>query len=184
MSFIELEYKYNADAIKLASFRKLMSGIPVKRNIEIASWDFYFTKSGETDSFHRLRLGPTPELTKKVKLSGVNNFQRVEVDIPLDPARLTIETVQKYMELQGYQENFRIFKYCDIYVLDQINYVYYTVYGENLQELGRFIEVEVNKSGVNESSMNELRKGEELLAQLGITPQHRMRKSLFELYCK
>lgn len=188
--FTELEYKYNADDIRLSDFRKFVAKAGAQKNIEVASWDFYFTKPTETDSFHRLRLGPTPELTKKIKLSSTNNYQRVEVDLPLDPSRLTVETVAKYMELQGYQENFRIFKYCDIYVLHDVNYVYYTVYGDNLQEFGRFIEIEVNKervTGLNqgnpEGAVNMLNHWARYMGtELGVTPQNRMRKSLFELY--
>ena len=183
--FTELEYKYNANEIRLDKFRQLIQSLGVRKHIEIASWDIYYTKPGEVDTFHRLRNGPTPELTKKIKLSSTNNFQRVEIDLPLDPIRMNTETVAKYMELQGYQENFRIFKYCDIYVLDRINYVYYCVYGDNLQELGRFIEVEVNKSEYNEVlAITMIRDGEKKLEQLGLVPQHRLRKSLFELYRK
>ena len=63
------------------------------------------------------------------------------------------------------------------------------VFDENLKEVGRFVEVEVNKKKVTVLeemeeglAMAELRKGEMPLASLGITPQHRLKKSLYEMF--
>ena len=60
---------------------------------------------------------------------------------------------------------------------------------EELKELGRYIEVEINKEKVKELSLTNkldsvINEAEGLLNRLGISPQNRMKKSLFELYKK
>lgn len=188
MSFEELEYKYRADSIKLIDFKALLRTPAVIKNKLAASWDIYYTQANSEDSFQRFRMDhEKPELTKKVKQADSNNWRRIESDLPLDPARVTEELVAFHVGLDGYKENFRIFKYCDIYFEENLNYVYYTVYNENMQEVGRFIEVEVNKNKVSELADrvdSVLKAGEERLSKLGITPQHRMKKSLYETFRK
>lgn len=186
MSFIELEYKYKADEVGLADFRSLMNSLPVKKKVDISSWDIYYTKNGEPEKFQRFRNGSTPELTKKRKVNNNNNWERVEVDLPLDPKRVNEEIVSKYVSIDGYAENFRIYKTCFIYWLDNINFVYYIVYDENLREKDRFIEVEVNKEKVSdlEDASSTLKEAESILVELGISPQNRLKKSLFEMFVK
>lgn len=189
MYYAELEFKYRADNVSLSDFKGLMQTLKVKKQFIVASWDIYYVHAIEQDSFQRLRLGPTPELTKKIKTESGNNWNRVEVDLPLDVDRLTEETVAKYVGYDGYKENFRIFKSCDINVLEHLNFVYYVVFDGNWKESGRFIEVEVNKDVVLEleslapgSAMAKLKEGEVLLEKLGISPQNRLKKSLFEIF--
>lgn len=181
--FSELEYKYNANNVGLQDFLKLMKSLPVVTELDISSWDVYYTKS--EDDFVRFRNSNTPELTKKVKTQNSNNWVRVEVDLPLDPNRITEEKVTKYLELEGYKENFRVYKSCFIYWLDDVNYVYYIVYDNNMTEVGRFVEVEVNKKKISTGTEGEtLNTFAEHLRKLNLTPQNRMKKSLFELYKK
>lgn len=186
--FSELEYKYKADNVGLQDFLKLMKSLPLQKELDISSWDLYYTQGEE--NFVRFRNSDTPELTKKVKTKNSNNWVRVEVDLPLDPLRIKEETVTKYLELEGYKENFRIYKSCFICWLDDANFVYYIVYDENMKEAGRYIEVEINKNKVEylnttkagaEGSLNYYA---EELKKLGLMPQHRMKKSLFEMYRK
>lgn len=186
MSFRELEYKYRADSVGLSEFRALMQGLNTKKTIDISSWDIYYTKDGEPDKFQRFRNGSTPELTKKRKINTNNNWERVEVDLPLDEERVTEEIVSKYVSIDGYCENFRIYKTCFIYWLDNINFVYYIVYDRNLREQGRFIEVEVNKEMVNDldDANDTLNQAEITLGELGITHKNRLKKSLFEMFVK
>lgn len=195
-NFIELEYKYKADSVKLTDFVKLLESQQVNKRLDISSWDHYYVKE-EDNSFQRFRQSDTPELTKKVKTKTGNNWARVEVDLPLDFSRVTKEIVTKYVELDGYKPNFSIYKNCFIFWLDDVNYVYYTVFDENLKELGRFIEVEVNKNRVNYLNSQEhlfsrgnknaeitLQNAEKLLEYINITPQNRMKKSVFELFVR
>lgn len=178
--FTELEYKYKADNINLTDFKKLMKKLPITRKMEASSWDFYYTN--ESNSFIRYRASSTPELTQKVKTSESNNWSRVEVDLSLDPIKADKETVTKFVELLGYQENFRVFKTCFVYWLDKVNYVFYNVFDENMKEVGRYIEVECNKnSGADQSHLDE---AADKLKELGLNPSNRMKKSIFELYNK
>lgn len=186
MSFSELEYKYRADEVGLTEFRNLMESIGYEKQLDVSSWDTYYTTPDDTDKFQRFRNGLTPELTKKVKTVDANNWHRVEVDLPLDPSRLTEEIVTKYVSIDGYSENFRVYKTCFIYWLDDINFVYYIVYDKNLRELGRFIEVEVNKECVKvlQDPNSTLNFAENTLKCLNISHKNRLKKSLFELYRK
>jgi adenylate cyclase class IV len=205
VDFEELEYKYRADDVKLSSFQELMAGIkPVKR-LEVSSWDHYYTNK-DPGSFIRFRdSAATPELTQKRKTVSGNNWNRVEVDLPLDKTKIDEKTVSAFVTLLGYEKNFKIFKSCFIYWTPYVNYVYYIVYDQDMTEKGRFMEVEVNKDMVDyldhieingkhaisydppkftNGAIKELNKAESLLANLGITPQNRMKKSLYEMFVK
>lgn len=181
--FKELEFKYNAKDIKFKDFYNIILNKGYKKSLSISSWDIYYTNNVE-NSFIRFRDSTTPELTKKVKTKESNNWDRVEVDLPLDINRINVDIVNKFSEVIGYKENFRIYKSCFIYWINNLNYVYYVVYDNNINELGRFIEVEVNKEDVEnlQDPYEILLEGEKLLEKLGITPQNRMKKSLFELF--
>jgi hypothetical protein len=187
--FNELEYKYKADNIGLQDFVNLMKTLPTGKRLDISSWDLYYTKNEE--DFVRFRNSDTPELTKKVKTKDNNNWVRVEVDLPLDPSRITEETVTKYLELEGYKENFRVYKSCFIFWTNAVNYVYYIVYDSNMKESGRFIEVEINKNKIlelnikmNNGAIWELNQAATELQKIGLNPNNRMKKSLFEIYRK
>lgn len=176
----ELEYKYKADNVGLQDFLKLMKTYNIKKTLDISSWDIYYLAN--EDNFVRYRQSDTPELTKKVKTKAANNWERVEIDLPLDPNRIKEETVSRFLALDGYKENFRVYKSCFIFWLNDVNYVYYIVYNPDMKEVGRFVEVEVNKTSTVQDLDSLLKQAEAGLAILGITPQHRMKKSLFELY--
>ena len=182
--FLELEFKYKADDVKLSDFLKLMETLKVTKRLDVSSWDHYFVKS--EDEFLRFRNGQNPELTIKRKTKDTNNWNRVECDLPLDQSRITKDIVTKFAELEGYKENFSIYKTCFIFWLDNVNYVYYIVYDSNMKEQGRFIEVEINKSSLGNLTdpTEELKKQEKLLEPLGISPQNRMKKSLYEMFKK
>lgn len=195
--FVELEYKYKADEVKLTDFVKLINKLNPVRKLDISSWDTYYTKG--PNEFVRFRNSTDPELTIKRKVKDANNWQRIEVDLPVDCDRITDEKVDNFLSLLEYQKNFKIYKSCFIYWLPDVNYVYYIVYDENLKEAGRFIEVEVNKSAINKLRENDrndgfvttgdgavqaLNSAEKYLGQLGLSPQNRMKKSLFELFVK
>jgi len=182
-NFFECEYKYRSDDVSLEDFRALMKELPIVKNMDVSSWDLYYTK--DDDKFQRFRNGTTPELTKKVKIKQSNNWERIEVDLPLDPARISEEIVRAYVEIDGYKENFKLYKTCSIYWLDNVNFVYYIVYDKNMKEQGRFIEVEVNKDKVTELGdgvMALLNDYEKLLSKLNITHKNRLKKSLFEIF--
>lgn len=190
-NFVELEYKYKADNVKLEDFVQLMELLKPNKRLDISSWDFYYTKG--VDEFVRYRKSAVdPELTIKRKIKTTNNWERVEVDLPLNRDKITDSGVDKFLELLDYKLNFKLYKTCMIFWLDSVNYVYYITYNENLEELGRFIEVEVNKDKVAElnrrpgksGALFELNYYSDRLSKLGLSSQNRMKKSLYELYSR
>lgn len=188
--FKELEYKYKADEIRLVEFQKIMRTLPFKKVVEVSSWDVYYTKETDKGEFQRFRnSNERPELTKKRKILSSNNWERIESDLPLDPLRITEDKVTFHVGLDGYKVNFKIYKSCFIYFLDTVNFVYYIVYNEDMKEMGRFVEVEVNKDqvqklGGEEKAFEVLKEYEQKLLGLGISPQNRLKKSLFEMFVK
>lgn len=184
--FKELEYKYKADGVKLTDFQELAEALLPIKKLDASSWDVYYTKQEVEDHFIRYRDSDNPELTKKRKTKKENNWERIEIDLPLDQARITERTVTSWVGLDAYERNFKIYKSCFIYWFDNTNIVYYTVYDENMKEIGRYIEVEVNKEKVSEigteKCMEELKSLEEHLTKLGISSKNRMKRSLFEIY--
>lgn len=185
----ELEFKYNADKVRLQDFISvIVDSKPVRRK-DVSSWDTYYTLEGSKEEFCRFRDSDSPELTKKRKVKTSNNWERVESDLPLDPTRVTEDKVSFHVSLDGYKKNFKIYKTCFIYWLDYVNFVYYIVYDEDMHEQGRFIEVEVNKERIVElggvdKAFEHLKQQEQKLSKLGITPQNRLKKSLFEMFVK
>lgn len=186
--FKELEFKYKADDVKLQDFIFAIENLTPDKRKDVSSWDYYYTKPLNKEEFIRYRESDHPELTKKRKTKEANNWEREEYDLPLDPKRIQRKIIEAWIKTDNYSENFRIYKSCFIFWVGEVNYVYYTVYDENMKERGRFIEVEVNKEAVPrlglEQAMKILKDSETYLAALGITSQNRMKKSLAELYLK
>ncbi len=225
---LELEYKYRADDIKLSDFINMMANVAVEERLDTSSWDYYFWSGQDEDEFLRYRESDNPELTIKKKIKNTNNWKRVELDLPIDKDRISVELVKEWCEALGYKENFRIYKSCFIFWTNNVNYVYYIVYNDNMKELGRFVEVEVNKDRIPDlmKSYNDIakmaegirqpiavtgdwkeaeasdeanklmkeaekllpeniiKKAEEELKSIGLSPQNRMKKSLWELFRK
>jgi adenylate cyclase class IV len=158
--------------------------------IEVGSWDTYFS-TGKSDEFIRFREGFNPELTIKKKTVGSNNFNRVEVDLKLSATTADYKEVSKWLSILPvpYLKNFKIYKYCFIYVYSDITLVYCVVYNEEMEEKGRFVEIEIDKKQVEKfntpgEALKYLNDFEQKLSVLGITPQNRMKKSLWELFRK
>lgn len=184
--FSELEYKYRADDIYLSEFVELMQTLPVIDKKDVSSWDHYYV-NGVEDEFIRFRESTDPELTIKRKVKSTNNWERVEVDLPIDVQRSKPSTISKFVELLGYPNKKSIYKTCFIYWLDYINFVYYIVYDADMNEKGRFIEVEFNKSKLidhKDKIEDQLKYGQNILINLELGPQNRLRKSLYEMFIK
>ena len=185
MKFKEVELKYSADDIKFESFMKIIDTLPVRKKMMVSSFDDYFMND-EGDFIRYRHTDERGELTIKRKTSKTNNNQRVEVNVPTSGDNL--KTVEAFTNLLGYKHNFGIYKTCKIFWLDKVDLVYYVVYDKEFKELRRFIEIEALEDGVEweseEQALAEVVKYEKMLEPLGITPQNRMRKSLFELFRK
>lgn len=183
--YSELEFKYKADGIGFSTFIDLMESLSYKNYADASSWDHYYTNKTNVDEFIRYRVSDKPELTIKRKTNQNNNWNRVEVDLPL--ASNNKKTVDTFVNLLGYEHSKSIYKSCFIYWLEYINFVYYIVYDSNMTEKGRFIEIEFNKGKLPEhldKVSDQLKYGQEVLVKLGLSPQNRLKKSLFEIFVK
>lgn len=184
--YFELEFKYKADDISLQDFISLMKDLPILKRKDASSWDHYMVSSKE-DEFIRYRESDNPELTIKRKIKDSNNWQRIEIDLPLDVNKTKLNTIVEWVSLLDYKPKRSIYKNCFIYWLDYINFVFYIVYDENMKEKGKFIEVEINKELLGKNLFNveeQLKKGQDILLKLGLSPQNRLKKSLFEMFVK
>jgi len=188
LKFTEFEVKFKVEGDLVYEFKKLVSALPDEKEfIYLESDDIYYVK-GEEFIRHRYdikNLEGRQELTFKKKVNTQNNINRVEVNLRCDGN--TIENTAKFCESLGFTKNFKIAKYVHIYRLKDATLPFYTVIDESGQ-MSHFIEIEVDEellhSLTEEEAWAVVRKYETILAPLGVTPQKRLRKSLFEMYRK
>lgn len=183
MKFREVETKYSADDIKMEAFLRIIETLPIRKKMMVSSFDDYFVKDAD---FIRYRYtDDRGELTIKQKLTDKNNNNRIEVNVPTKGDNF--KTTEAFCNMLGYHFNFGIYKTCNIFWTDKVDLVYYVVYDKELKEQRRFIEIEADESlewESEEAAWAEIVKYEKLLEPLGITPQHRLKKSLFEIFRK
>lgn len=189
----EFETKYRVEAHLLTEFKRVMESLPgLKKFIYVEGPDYYFTKpDGSFARYRRPSHGldnGRSEVTIKVKPEGAkNNIIRTEVNWRVD---ITPEdAIRAGLSLMGYVPNFSVWKTCHIYNLNDATLVFYTVYDTTdgkATKADNFVEIEVDEENV--STMTEeqawaiIVKYEKAFEELGIHPQKRMRKSLFEMY--
>lgn len=184
MEITELEFKYSIDDLKLSEFIDFAESMNPERELEVSSWDFYYSGLGLPFEFIRFRNGPSPEITIKIKNNKKNNNSRIEVDLPIHIS-VKEQLVAKFVNLFGFKENFRIHKHCKIYWYKKLDIVYYTVFDKNMNEIGRRIEIEARKDYPfvsQEEAIEEIKSMEKLMILIGISPQRRMRKSNWEQF--
>lgn len=185
----ELELKYYADNITLEAFKEFaVSNNPIKE-LFVGSYDTYY-KSPQTIydtglEFIRFREGIAPELTIKIKTASKNNNSRIEVDLPISK-KASKFIIDKFLELLGFQENFRIYKDCYIYYYEKLSLVYYLVMDEKDGKiLSVFVEVEARKDAKfadEEEAWALIKDMEQKMSQIGISPQNRLKRSLWEIF--
>jgi adenylate cyclase class IV len=184
----ELEFKYDASDIKLSKFVDFAQTLKPVRRVEGSGWDVYYSGDGQNFEFIRLRQSPDfAELTIKIKNTEKNNQNRFELDLPLLPSKTTNWLMEKFVALFGFKENFRVFKYFDIYWTEKVDIVYYIIYSKDMVEVGRRIEIEARKDHKftsAEAALSEVKAMEQLMSEIGITPQKRMKKSMWEQFKK
>lgn len=185
MQFKEIEFKYDAKDISMNAFTDMVEAqFVIRKKMMVSSYDDYFTDVNSNFVRYRYTDG-RGELTIKRKTSDKNNNERIEVNLPT--AGDNLKTVSAFVDLLGYKHNFGIYKTCKIYWLDKVVVVYYVVYDKELKELRRFIEIEADEDlqwDSEQQAWDEVIKCEKLFETLGITPKHRLRKSLFEIFKK
>jgi adenylate cyclase class IV len=182
----ELEFKYDGSDIKLSKFVDFAQSLnPVKR-VEGSGWDYYYSGEGQNFEFIRFRYGGIAELTIKIKSIEKNNNNRFELDVPLS-LNVSLWMIEKFVSLFGFKENFRVYKYFDIYWFEKVDIVYYTIYNKDMSEIGRRVEIEARKDypfKSSEEALAEVKAMEQKMSEIGITPQKRMKKSMWEQFRK
>jgi adenylate cyclase class IV len=182
---MEVEFKYRANDISLVDFTAFCKARTPEKIIHASGFDYFYEDKADPDCFGRHRVGPSfNQLTFKRKTTGKNNFVRDEDNVTLG-ADMTREKIQLFCERRGYKFNTSIFKNVFVYEYAQYTLVYYVVYDEELKELGRFIEIEMSEEYPWESedhAWRELVKLEQEAKALGLSPQRRVRNSLFEMF--
>lgn len=187
MRFTEVEFKYKADSVTLSAFTAFCIERKPETVVEAAGYDHFYANTKDPDAFCRHRIGPDfNQLTFKRKTTGANNYVRTEhnINLTLDMERDKIEAICSEF---GYKYNTSIFKNCFVYFYDWCVLSYYVCYDTDLKELGRFLEIEANEDHAWETEQeawDAVVVMEKLCKPLGLTPQMRIKRSLFELYKK
>ena len=159
----------------------------LKDFIYVESDDIYYVNGEEflRYRFSNLKRDKRAELTYKAKTKEGDNIIRKEVNLRVDASDAA--TVEAFADALGFSRNFKISKYVDIYVFDDVTLPFYTVITEDGKR-DTFIEIEVKEELLKELTEDEawaiIKKYEEMLAPLGITHKNRLKKSLFEMYRK
>jgi adenylate cyclase class IV len=184
MKFKELEFKYRADDIALSEFRKFCEQDPHKFLVA-SGYDYFYENVSDPTSFCRHRVGPDAnQLTFKRKTSDKNNYLRDEDNLDLI-GKMTLDQVKSLCEKFGYRYTNLLFKNCFIYKYNRYTFVYYICYDKDMQEVGRFIEIEMDEKYAwpsEQVAWAELVDLEQKLAKFNIYPQSRIKRSLFEMF--
>ncbi len=186
--FMEVELKYNAEGMKLSSFIDFCEGRKgLTTKIMVSGYDHFYSSLKQPDSFCRHRIGPDMnQLTFKRKTADANNFVRTEhnIDLTTPVSKAQIEALVKEF---GYQYNFSIFKSCWVFKYDWHTFVYYICSDMEMQELGRFMEIEAAEDhnwASEAQAWQEITVLEKLCKPLGVTAQSRIKRSLYEMFKK
>lgn len=192
LDHIEFESKYRVEQSIVLPFKFIVEKMPTFKEFVYAEGpDEYFVK-GDTAARYRKEANKGPnaraELTIKIKPEGAkNNIIREEFNVRVDGTPR--ETIVKFLSALGFKHNFTVMKSCFIYRMEDATLVSYTVADitdGNLRSEDHFVEIEVSEEQIH--TMNEdqawaiLTKYERALEPLGITPQKRLKKSLYEMY--
>lgn len=199
LPFHEFEVKFRVDESKLNEWKQICTKIKesnpkdYKGFVYVDSDDLYYTKKSSNPDvdyeFVRYRFSEhekRAELTTKRKLKDSNNIIRKEQNVRVDGN--SKDTINEFItEGLGYEFNFKITKYVQIYIFKDVTLPFYTVIDDKGTR-DTFVEIEVNEEllhSINEDEAWEIiKKYETLLSGLGISSKNRLRKSLFEMYKK
>ena len=184
MNAKEIEFKYPAQ-VPLSQFEEFCIGRPnLEKQFNISGYDHFYSSTKEPESFYRHRIGPkTNQLTFKRKHSQ-GNVVRTEHNLDL-AENTSRKTVQFLVAESGYKYNTSIFKTCFIFVYDYYVLSYYTCYDANMNESGRFIEIEVREDypwTTEQEALDSLLALERICKPLGLEKNKRETRSLFEMY--
>ena len=181
----EIEFKYNADCVALRTFQDFCRRLNPITEVMPAGYDHFYNKTGDEVSFCRHRVGAlTNQLTFKRKLQDNNNSVRTEHNIDLSK-EMSKQQIEAFLKEFGYKWCSTIYKNAFVYVYDKYSFCYYIVYTEGMEELGRFIEIEMSEEHPWESQEQAYKMLQELekeVSVVGLFPSRRLKKSLYEMY--
>lgn len=189
----EFETKYRVEPNQLNSYKSILrNAIGLKKFVYVEGSDFYYVNAEGGFARYRKPMYGTDlsrtEITFKVKPEGAkNNIKRHEVNWKV--GETSREAIDAGLHLMGFKHNFTIWKECHIYVLEDATLAFYTVTDiteNNGVKYESFCEIEVDEETIHnlteEQAMAVIVKYEKLLEPLGLNPQRRLRKSLYEMY--
>ncbi len=184
--FLEIETKYRVRT-SLEEFDRFCKDLGPSSSLLAAGYDHFYSSDKEPESFVRHRFSPVfNQLTLKRKTTDANNYVRTEHNITLGE-KVTTDQVKGLCKELGYTFNTSIFKNVFIHFYNKFNFVYYICYDNDMSELGRFIEIEMDENHpweTEDQAWQELLVLEHKARVLGVSPQARMKKSLFEQFRK
>lgn len=188
MGIKELEYKYDARLVNKDAFLDWVEnyrGASYGERVYDSSVDTYYAPfSLENRSFMRYRANrEKPEITLKVPTE--DPFLRYETDLILGRAmNLQPHVIQKFCELLGYRRDFSLTKWCDIYHVGDLAYVYYEVRKFGKTEIDKYVEIEVDKTLVSENYDEALRQLRQAATSMSkqFPGLKLLRTSLFDIY--
>jgi adenylate cyclase class IV len=191
--YTEVECKYRTDITTLPLFKRTSENLPDLESFLYTSGpDTYYVRPD--GGLGRYRVAQYPEngkkfaqWTVKCKPEGAkNNIFRFESN--WDVSNTPPEEIHAGALAMGFVFNFKIHKTCFIYKFKDATIVMYSVREEGSEKEEWFQEIEVTEETIHELTEDQawevISKYEKILEPTGITPQKRMRKSLFELYVK
>jgi adenylate cyclase class IV len=192
--FTEWETKYRTELSVLPTFQRLAKAIPDLKEFIYACGPDEYNVRPDSPLFLRFRMAEYPksdpifkQLTIKGRPVGAkNNIKRKEPN--LNVSANSAEEIREFISEANFTFNFKIYKECHIYTFADATIVYYTVKEEADSKEHYFIEIEVDEKTIHNLTEKEawtvIEKYETILAETGITPQKRLRRSLFEMFKK
>jgi adenylate cyclase class IV len=189
LKFKEVETKYSAENISLQDFVAFCEkhDEAYLSKIEAAGFDHFYYSAKDPKAFYRHRIGPDlNQLTFKRKIQSDRNYIRTEHNINLEPTTPK-EKVAALVSESGFEHNVTIFKSCFVYYFERVVLSYYVCYDSNMKEIGRFFEIEANEDygwKTEQDAWGAVTVMEIVCRPLGVTPQMRIKRSLFELFRK
>jgi len=206
LEHIEFETKYRVEDQNLILFKQILDNLNEdKKFIYVEGPDYYFTypkwwfehntqwdANGTFGRYRKPSYGldnGRRQVTHKYKpRDAKNSIQRKELNINITP-ETSEETIFEQFECHGMKFNASIIKNCHIYKLKDATLVFYTVYDTTdgkPKKADNFVEIEVDEDTIasmtEEQAWGIIVKYEKMLESIGLNPQKRLRKSLFEIY--
>jgi adenylate cyclase class IV len=151
-----------------------------------SGYDHFYANYKDGSCFCRHRVGhDLNQLTFKRKLNDKNNYVRTEHNISLT-AEVSTDQVAALCDEFGFKYKGSIYKDAFIYKYQDYTFVYYICYDLDMKELGRFMEIELSEDKNWESYERAISVlngfGNRFNQELDVTPQMRLKKSLYEMF--